>query len=116
MAETGEKYTVARRAVIGQAAQDAAIRDVIREAIERAAGVTEVSVEHAESLTRVTIRTGRPGLLIGRRGSAADRLRTEMQEAVGHRVQLNLYEVPLPPEEPPDETIPPWDPRAWPGR
>lgn len=97
MAETGEKYTVARRTVIEQAAQDAAIRDVVQQATERAVGVSTLTIGRAAGLTRVTIRAARVGLLIGVRGAEADRLRSELAELVGHPVELYLYEVSDPP-------------------
>jgi small subunit ribosomal protein S3 len=111
MTETGEKYTVARRAVIEQAAQDAAIRDVVQQAIERAVGVSSLTIDRTAGLTRVTIRAARPGLLIGHRGAEADRLRTELAGVVGHPVELYLYEVSVPPNIY-ELSLPPEEPRG----
>ena len=113
MTETGEKYTVARRTITEQAAQDAAIRDVVQRAAERAVGISAVTIDRAAGLTRVTIRAARVGLLIGVRGAEADRLRAELAELVGHQVELYLYEVSVPPNIY-TPSLPPEEPRGRP--
>jgi small subunit ribosomal protein S3 len=97
MAETGEKYTQARREVIEQAARDTAIRDVIQQAIDRVVGVSAVTIDWAEDRVRVCVHSARPILLIGRHGEEADRIRGELAEVTGRQVQLNLYEDHSPP-------------------
>ena len=92
MAETGEKYTEARRMII----EDAAIRGVVQQGVERAVGVSAVNVDLTADPVRVTIRAARPIMLVGPRGAEADRLRGEMEELTGRRVQLNIFEVPDP--------------------
>jgi small subunit ribosomal protein S3 len=94
MAETGEKYTVARRMVI----EDAAIRGSVQRGVERTVGVSAVNVDLVADPVRVTIRAARPIVLVGPRGAEADRLRSEMEELTGRRVQLNILEVPDPQE------------------
>jgi small subunit ribosomal protein S3 len=42
---------------------------------------------------RVDIHTARPGIVIGRRGAEADRLRGELEKLTGKQVQLNILEV-----------------------
>jgi small subunit ribosomal protein S3 len=42
---------------------------------------------------RVSIRAARPIVLAGPRGAEADRLRGELQELTGKRVQLDIQEV-----------------------
>jgi small subunit ribosomal protein S3 len=41
----------------------------------------------------VDIHTARPGIVIGRRGAEADRIRTELEKLTGKQVQLNILEV-----------------------
>lgn len=96
MAETGEKYTVARRMVI----EEAAIRGAIQRGVERAVGVTAVDIDAAAEPIRVTIRAARPIVLAGPRGAEADRIRNEMEELTGRRVRLNILQVPDPQETP----------------
>jgi small subunit ribosomal protein S3 len=93
MTETGEKYTVARRMVIAEAA----IRSAVQRAVERAAGVSAVDIHLGTNRVRVDIHTSRPELVIGRRGAEADRIRGDLQELTGEQVQLNILEVPAGP-------------------
>jgi hypothetical protein len=83
-----------------QAAEDAAIRDVVRRSVERAVGVSAVEVSRAADRLRVSIRAARPNLLAGPRGAEADRLRVELEELTGGRVRLDLREAPVPLEKP----------------
>jgi ribosomal protein S3 len=94
MAETGEKYTVARRMII----EDAAIRGVVQRGVERAVGISAVNIDLGADLVQVTIRAARPIALVGPRGAEADRLRNEMEELTGRRVRLNILQVPDPRE------------------
>jgi ribosomal protein S3 len=109
MAETGEKYTVARRMVIA----DAAIRDAVRRSIERAVGLSAVDVDLTADRVHVTIRAARPGVAWGLdraaetegvwRETAAERLRRELQEVTGGQVRLDILQVPGPQEMPEGE-------------
>ena len=42
---------------------------------------------------RVDIHTARPGIVIGRRGAKADRIRGDLEKLTGKQVQLNILEV-----------------------
>ena len=88
MAETGEKYTVARRTVI----EDAAIRAMLDRDMENA-GLVRIEIERARDQVRVDIYSTRPGVVIGPRGAAADRIRASLAELTGTRVALYIYEV-----------------------
>ena len=102
MAETGEKYTVARRMVIA-AAQEGAIRGAVQESLERLVGLSAVDVDLATDRVHVTIRAARPGLAWGLlrpveakgawRDSAAEQLRAELEELTGRRVRLDILQV-----------------------
>jgi small subunit ribosomal protein S3 len=93
MTETGEKYTVARRMVVAEAA----IRGAVQRAVERAAGVSAVTIDLAEDWVRVSIHTARPGVLIGPQGAEADRIRGDLEKLTGKQVRLYIFEVPATP-------------------
>jgi small subunit ribosomal protein S3 len=88
MAETGEKYTVARRIVI----EDAAIRAMLHRDMEPA-GISRIEIERARDQVRVDIFSARPGTVIGPRGAEADRIRANLTELTGTRVVLHIFEV-----------------------
>lgn len=88
MAETGEKYTEARRVVI----EDAAIREVLHGRMEPA-GISRIEIERVRDQVRVDIWSARPGIVVGRRGEEADRIRAGLADLTGARVQLNIFEV-----------------------
>jgi hypothetical protein len=75
-----------------EAAQDAAIRGVVQRSVDRAVGVSAVEVGRSADLLRVDVHAARPVLLAGPRGAEADRLRGELEELIGSRVRLNLWQ------------------------
>jgi small subunit ribosomal protein S3 len=88
MAETGEKYTEARRVVI----EDAAIRETLHRYMEPA-GISRIEIERTPDRVRADIWCARPAIVIGRHGEEADRIRASLAELTGTRVQLNIFEV-----------------------
>ena len=72
--------------------EDVAIRKMLSEGMERA-GIARVEIERTRDRVRVDIHTARPGIVIGRRGAEADRLRGKLEKLTGKQVQLNILEV-----------------------
>jgi hypothetical protein len=85
-----------------ETAEDAAIRGAVRQAVERAVGVSVVEISRDVGHLRVNIRAARPILLAGHLGAEADRLRGELEELTGRRVRLDIREVPGPQDRPGD--------------
>ena len=75
--------------------EDVAIRKLLSKGMERA-GISKVEIERTRDRVRVDIHTARPGIVIGRRGAEADRLRGELEKLTGKQVQLNILEVKSP--------------------
>lgn len=73
-------------------AEDVAIRKNLTENLERA-GISKVDIERTRDRVRVDLHTARPGIVIGRRGAEADRLRQNLEKLTGKQVQLNILEV-----------------------
>ena len=72
--------------------EDVQIRKLMSEGLERA-GIARVEIERTRDRVRVDIHTARPGIVIGRRGAEADRIRTQLEKLTGKQVQLNILEV-----------------------
>jgi len=72
--------------------EDVAIRGMMGKGMERA-GISKVEIERTRDRVRVDIHTARPGIVIGRRGAEADRIRGDLEKLTGKQVQLNILEV-----------------------
>jgi len=72
--------------------EDVAIRKMMTKGMERA-GISRVEIERTRDRVRVDIHTARPGIVIGRRGAEADRIRGDLEQLTGKQVQLNILEV-----------------------
>src|SRR5690348_2874058 len=68
---------------------------MLSKGMERA-GISKVEIERTRDRVRVDIHTARPGIVIGRRGAEADRIRAELEKLTGKQVQLNILEVKSP--------------------
>ena len=77
--------------------EDWKIRDFLTTQLESAA-VSRIEIERTRDRLRVDIHTARPGIVIGRRGSEADRLKKKIEEITGlnNRIQLNIQEIKQP--------------------
>ena len=77
--------------------EDWKIRDYLMSQLESAA-VSRIEVERTRDRLRVDIHTARPGIVIGRRGSEADRLKKKIEDITGlnNRIQLNIQEIKQP--------------------
>ncbi len=73
-------------------AEDVAIRRLMGKGMERA-GIANVEIERTRDRVRVDIHTARPGIVIGRRGAEAERIRGELEKLTGKQIQLNILEV-----------------------
>jgi small subunit ribosomal protein S3 len=72
--------------------EDVEIRRMLSKGMERA-GISKVEIERTRDRVRVDIHTARPGIVIGRRGAEADRIRGQLEKLTKKQVQLNILEV-----------------------
>ena len=72
--------------------EDVQIRKLMSKGLDRA-GISKVEIERTRDRVRVDIHTARPGIVIGRRGAEADRIRGQLEKLTGKQVQLNILEV-----------------------
>src|SRR5438132_8866557 len=76
--------------------EDWKIRHYLMRELERAA-VSRIEVERTRDRLRIDVHTARPGIVIGRRGAEADRLRDGLTKITGNaKVQLNIQEIKQP--------------------
>lgn len=72
--------------------EDVTIRRMMEKSLERA-GISKINIERTHQRVRVDLHTARPGIVIGRGGAEADRLREQLEKLTGKQVQLNILEV-----------------------
>ena len=72
--------------------EDWQIREYLRGELVRGA-VSRIDIERTRDRLIVDIHTARPGVVIGRKGSEAERLRTGLEKMTERRVKLNINEV-----------------------
>ncbi|MFP3466279.1 30S ribosomal protein S3 [Leifsonia sp. SIMBA_070] len=73
-------------------AEDVKIRTLLKTSLDRA-GVSRIEIERTRDRVRVDIHTARPGIVIGRRGAEAERIRADLEKLSGKQIQLNILEV-----------------------
>lgn len=79
----------------GYLLEDLGIRTYLRRELPHAL-ISRVEVERTLDRLKVDVHTARPGIVIGRRGSEADRLRHNLEVMTRRHVQLNILEVKTP--------------------
>ena len=74
-------------------ADDYTIRAYLRGELKRGA-ISRIDIERiGDKKVQIDIHTGRPGVVIGRGGSEADRLRNGLEELTKRQVKFNVIEV-----------------------
>ena len=72
--------------------EDWKIRDYLRKELKRGA-VSRIDLERTRDRVQIDIHTARPGVVIGRKGSEADRLRAGLEKLTGRMIKFNVHEV-----------------------
>ncbi len=72
--------------------EDWRIREYLRDELTRGA-VARIDIERTRDRLIVDVHTARPGVVIGRRGSEAERLRTALEKLTDQPVKFNVNEV-----------------------
>lgn len=75
--------------------EDIKIRELITKRLKDAA-VSDVYIERYANRIRVTIKTARPGLVIGRKGEDIDKLRGILTKLTGKEIYVEIAEVKKP--------------------
>jgi small subunit ribosomal protein S3 len=72
--------------------EDIAIRDYIRTHLSRA-GISAIDIERKGDQIQVYIRTARPGIVIGRKGSEVDRVRRDIERMTAKRADVKVEDM-----------------------
>lgn len=77
-------------------AEDRRIRKVVLSALPEAQ-ISRVDIERfPPNQIRVTVHSAKPGVIIGRKGATVNQLRSDLQNATGKRVKLDIAEIEKP--------------------
>jgi small subunit ribosomal protein S3 len=73
--------------------EDRLMRNLI-EGMSRSAAVSKVEIERRANTVRVIVHTGKPGIIIGKRGAGIDDLKKKLEKiGAGKQVQVNVVEI-----------------------
>ncbi len=72
--------------------EDMAIRKMLMDTLKQAA-ISKVVIERPHKKCRVSIHSGRPGVVIGKKGADIDKLRKQIAEMTASEVAINIIEV-----------------------
>ncbi len=75
--------------------EDALLRKYLRQRMGHAA-IADITIERKPGKVVVTIHTGRPGVVIGKKGAEVDKLRDELAQLTGKEVGVNVEEIKRP--------------------
>ena len=74
--------------------EDRLIRDYVNKELSNA-GISQVKIERKADQIDLAIHTARPGVVVGRGGTGIEKLRNDLQKAVGNnrQIRINVIEV-----------------------
>ena len=72
--------------------EDLELKEGLRKQL-KSAGVSSIEVDRPGNKLRVTIRTSRPGIIIGRKGAEIEKLKVELQKRTNRDVFIDILEV-----------------------
>ena len=75
--------------------EDDKIRKYLTSSLERA-GISKIEIERRSERVTIFLHAARPGIVIGRNGAEAERVRAALEKMTGTQVQLNILEVRTP--------------------
>ena len=75
--------------------EDALLRKYLKARLENAA-ISDVRIERKPGKVVVTVHTGRPGVVIGKKGAEVDKLRDELAQLTGKEVGINVEAIKRP--------------------
>jgi len=74
-------------------ASDLQVRAYVEKRLPEAAGLSGILIERTGRNVRITIRTAKPGVIIGKKGEDVEKLRTVLSAKIGVPVHINIEEI-----------------------
>lgn len=75
--------------------EDRQIRIYVKKEASRA-GISRIEIERQSSQVQVNIHTARPGIVIGRKGDAVKKMKTDLEAMTGKKVRVEVTEIDKP--------------------
>ena len=75
--------------------EDELIRKYLKQRLGHAA-IAQIDIERRPGKVTITVHTGRPGVVIGKRGAEVDKLRDELAQLTGKEAAINVEEIKRP--------------------
>lgn len=72
--------------------EDLELKDTLRDRL-KAAGISSIEVDRPGNKLRITIRTSRPGIIIGRKGAEIEKLKQDLAKKTKREVFIDIQEV-----------------------
>jgi small subunit ribosomal protein S3 len=89
---TWESRWFAKKSFADFLIEDINIRKLIKQRLYHA-GIAKVEIERTGQKMNIGVHTARPGIVIGKKGAEAEKLRKELQEYTGSEVSVDIKEV-----------------------
>jgi small subunit ribosomal protein S3 len=87
--EWGSRWFATKEEYADNLLQDIEVRKLIRKELS-SAHISHIEIERASNRIRVTIHSGRPGMVIGRKGSQIEKIKEMVQNVVGDQNKLHI--------------------------
>ena len=81
----GEEYT-------RQLHEDIELRKLISRELQ-SAGVSRIEIERSANKIEISVYTAKPGIVIGKRGTNVDTLKSALERKTGKKIKLNIKEI-----------------------
>ena len=86
------RWFASGRKYIENLQEDIKLRNYLKQKLKHA-GVSRIEIERASSKVKLIVHTARPGIVIGKKGTGIDSLKTDLQKHSTSEVFLNIQEV-----------------------
>lgn len=90
------KWFASRKDYANYLTQDLLVRKLIHNTLGSRAAINKVDIERSPNLVSVTISTAKAGVVIGRGGTGAQQLKSDIEKIYGVPVRVNIEEIKKP--------------------